>query len=54
MTKKQRVFKGGAEYELTGPTKKKRRVVFVAKVKIDGREILMFRPVKAIRKQDNT
>jgi RNase P/RNase MRP subunit p29 len=51
MPKQQRVFKSGAEYVITGSTKLKRRLVFLNKVKIDGREILLFRPVKRIRKQ---
>jgi RNase P/RNase MRP subunit p29 len=51
MAKQQRVFKSGAEFVVTGPTKLKRRVVFLNKVKIDGKEILLFRPLKTIRKQ---
>jgi RNase P/RNase MRP subunit p29 len=51
MPKRQRVFKGGSEYVVTGPTKRKRKLIFLNKVKIDGREILLFRPVKKIRKQ---
>jgi RNase P/RNase MRP subunit p29 len=51
MPKQQRVFKCGAEYVVTGPAKLKRRLIFLNKVKIDGREILLFRPLKKIRKQ---
>ena len=51
MPKRQRVFKGNAEYVVTGPAKLKRRLVFLSKVKVDGREILLFRPVRKIRKQ---
>lgn len=50
MAKRQRVFKGGAEYEITGATKRKRRLVFISNVKIEGREYLLFRPIKKINK----
>jgi len=50
-TKQQRVFKCGKEYVVTGSTKLKRRLVFLNTVKIEGKEILMFRPLKRIRKQ---
>ncbi|HVT97864.1 MAG TPA: hypothetical protein VHE33_10170 [Acidobacteriaceae bacterium] len=53
MAKRQRVFKGGAEYEVTGATKRKRRLVFINTVKIEGREYLLFRPVKKISKLIN-
>ena len=37
MAKRQRVFQGGKEYTVTGPTKRSRRLVFIASVKVDGR-----------------
>ena len=51
MAKRQRVFKGGVEYEVMGPTKRKRRLVFVNTVKIEKKEFLLFRPVRKIAKQ---
>ena len=51
MAKRQRVFQGGKEYTVTGPTKRSRRLVFIASVKVDGRELLLFRPVKKISKR---
>jgi hypothetical protein len=47
---RQRVFKGGAEYIVTGPTKKQRRLVFLTEFKLDGKEILVFRPKKRVQK----
>lgn len=51
MAKRQRVFKGGAEYEVSGPAKLKRRLVFITTVKIEKKEYLLFRPVRKINKQ---
>jgi len=51
MAKRQRVFQGGKEYIVTGPTKRSRRLVFIDSVKVDGRELLLFRPVKKIPKR---
>ena len=51
MAKLQRIYKTGIEYSITGPAEKARRVVFVGKFKIDGREVLMFRPVRKAKKQ---
>jgi hypothetical protein len=51
MPKRQRVFKGGTEYIVTGPTKRERRLVFLNTVKLEGREILLFKAVKKIAKQ---
>jgi hypothetical protein len=48
--KRQRVFKGGAEYEVTGAGGKYRRLKFLAEVKVEGKEILLFRPVKKVKK----
>lgn len=51
MAKRQRVFQGGKEYVVTGPTKRSRRLVFVASVKVeDGKELLLFRPVRKLKK----
>lgn len=50
MAKRQRVFKGGSEYEVVGATKLKRRLVFVNNVKIENTEYLLFRPVRKIKK----
>ena len=52
MAKRQRVFQGGKEYLVTGPTKKHRRLVFIASVKVeDGKELLLFRPVRKVQKR---
>jgi len=51
MAKRQRVFKGGVEYEVIGPTKRKRRLVFVNTLNIEKKEFLLFRPVRKIAKQ---
>jgi hypothetical protein len=48
--KRQRVFKGGAEYEVTGAVGKYRRLIFLKELKLDGKEILLFRPVKKVKK----
>jgi RNase P/RNase MRP subunit p29 len=40
IAKKQRVFTGGAEYQITGVTGRGRRVKFIDSVKVDGRELL--------------
>jgi hypothetical protein len=49
-TKRQRVFKGGTEYEVTGPGGKTRRLKFLAEVKVEGKEMLLFRPIKKVKK----
>jgi hypothetical protein len=51
MASNQRVFKGGAVYVVTGPAKKKRRLVFIVSVKVEGKELLLFRPMRRIKKQ---
>ena len=51
MTKLQRVYQTGVEYLITGPGEKDRRVLFVGKFKLDGRENLIFRPVRKAKKQ---
>jgi len=48
---KQRVFKGGTEFLVTGPSELERRIVFINRVSVEGKEILLFRPVKKIKKQ---
>ncbi len=48
--KRQRVFKGGAEYTVTGPSGRTRRLVFLHEFKLDGKEILLFRPLKKVKK----
>jgi len=48
--KRQRVFKGGAEYVVTGPSGKTRRLIFLNELRFEGKEILLFRPVKKIKK----
>jgi hypothetical protein len=53
MAKRQRVFQGGKEYVVTGPTKKSRRLVFVVSVKVEGKELLLFRPVRKVKKHRN-
>jgi hypothetical protein len=50
MAKRQRVFKGGSEYEVVGPAKLKRRLLFITTVKIEKKEYLLFRPVRKVNK----
>lgn len=51
MAKRLRVFKGGSEYEVTGSSKLKRRLVFVNAFKIESTEYLLFKPIRKIKKQ---
>lgn len=46
MAKLQRQYKAGAEYSVEGPAKKKRRLLFIGKFKLNRKEILMFRAVR--------
>lgn len=48
--KRQRVFKGGSEYTVTGASGRTRRLIFVNEVHLDGKEILLFRPLKKVKK----
>jgi hypothetical protein len=50
MAKLQRRFKIGAEYTVEGKALKKRRLQFANTIQIDGREHLLFRPVRAAKK----
>jgi hypothetical protein len=48
---KQRVFQRGKEYVVTGVGKRSRRLVFAGGTKMeDGREILLFRPLRKMKK----
>jgi hypothetical protein len=48
---KQRVFQRGKEYIVTGVGKRSRRLVFAGGTKMeDGREILLFRPLRKLKK----
>ena len=48
--KRQRVFKSGREYEVTGASGKFRRLIFLNEFKLEGKEILVFRPVRKVKK----
>lgn len=51
MAERQRVYQRGKEYEITGAGKRHRRVVFMGGSRLDGgQELLMFRPVRKIKK----
>jgi len=50
MAKIQRQYKAGTEYSVVGPSKKKRRLLFVGKFKLNRKEILMFRVVRKASK----
>ena len=40
----------GQEYKTVGASKLTRRLEFVARMKIDGQEFLLFRPVRKVSK----
>jgi hypothetical protein len=48
---KQRVFIGNARYKVIGPAKLERTLLFLNKFKLNGKEILLFRAVRKIKKQ---
>jgi hypothetical protein len=48
-----RVFQRGVEYKVEGPTLKKRRLVFLGETRIEGKQILIFKPVTKVNKQPN-
>jgi hypothetical protein len=50
MARIQRRFVVGQEYETKGGSKFVRRLKFVARLKIDGQEHLVFRPVRKASK----
>jgi hypothetical protein len=54
MAKIQRQYKAGTEYTVEGPSKRKRRLVFVGKFKLNGKETLMFQAVRKASKQTNS
>lgn len=47
----QRIFLVGAEYQLKGSRSRSRRLKFVGRVRIDGHEHLIFRPVRKVAKR---
>jgi hypothetical protein len=51
MAKIQRQYKTGAEYRVEGVSKSVRRLRFIGKARINGKEILMFRPVRVAGKR---
>lgn len=51
MAQFQRQYKTGAEYNVEGKAKKKRRLKFVGTAQISGKEFLLFRPVRRAKKQ---
>jgi hypothetical protein len=54
MAKLQRQYKAGTEYSVEGPSKRKRRLLFVGKFKLNRKEILMFHAVRKASKQSNS
>lgn len=54
MAKYQRRYKIGAEYRVQGAGKRTRRLKLIARTKISGKEVLMFRPVRKARKYKKT
>ena len=50
MAKLQRRFVIGQEYQTKGASKFTRRLKFVARLRIDGQEHLLFRPVRKVSK----
>lgn len=51
MAKRQRVYKRGKEYSVTGAGKLVRRLVFVGAARLEGgKEFLLFRPVRKMKK----
>ncbi len=53
MPKRQRQYKRGTEYKIKGPSKRERRVKFVGRAKLYGKETLLFQPVRRIKKRRN-
>jgi hypothetical protein len=53
MAKLQRQYKAGTEYNVVGPSNKKRRLLFVGKFKLNRKEILMFHVVRKASKHKN-
>ena len=54
MKKYQRQYKSGTEYLIQGPSERNRRVTFVGRAKIEGKEILMFRAVRKSKKRHDS
>lgn len=50
LAKYQRVYKAGSDYYVEGVSERSRWLRFVGRAKIDGREYLVFRPVKKAAK----
>lgn len=53
MAKLQRRFVVGSTYKVQGSSKFSRTLRFVARIKLDGKELLLFRPAKKISKFRN-
>jgi hypothetical protein len=53
MAKLQRQYKAGTEYNVVGPSNKKRRLLFVGKFNLNRKEILMFHVVRKASKHKN-
>ncbi|MGK2962572.1 MAG: hypothetical protein ACSLFK_10565 [Gemmatimonadaceae bacterium] len=51
MAKLQRQYKTGADYKVEGVAKSVRILKFIGKGKIEGKEVLIFRPVRKAAKQ---
>lgn len=49
--KRQRQFKAGTEYRVQGPAKRVRRIKFVGRAKLWKKEILIFQPVRKVKKR---
>lgn len=51
MAKRQLHFKTGTTYLITGPAKRERKIKFLGRAKLEGKEVLMFRYTKKARKK---
>jgi hypothetical protein len=54
MGKKQKQFQSGSEYLVKGPSGKTRRLKFFGRMKLNGREYLVFKPVRKARKRKDS
>lgn len=50
MRKLQRRFRTGSKYSVEGASEHVRQLKFVGQAKVEGRDILMFRPVRKAKK----
>ena len=51
MAKRQQQYKLGAQYKIKGPAKKERRVKLVGRAEIHGKDVLLFQPVRKLKKR---